>query len=216
MKRLLFYTLALTIVFAAAVHGQSQAGCRVKYIVKYEGESIQLNICFQNNNLKMDKNSSSGNETFLFANGISVVIYPAQQIYAEYSDIKDTLLTAKPPLFGNVSDELKLTKTEIKEKIAGVECEKWILKNQITSVEMWVNKEIQFNKSFIDLLPKYSVDWQKVVKEENVLPLLVDIKDDLGNTIYSFQASDVDFKAPGKDVFILPANFKKQAAKKEI
>lgn len=207
MKRLILCAFILVLIGTAVNRGQNQTGGKVKYLVKYEGESTQLSIYMLNNNLRMDKKNSTRNESFLFANGLSVVLYPAQQIYVEYNDIKDSLLDEKPPLFAGTKDDLKLTKTGIKEKITGIECEKWILKNKVTSVEMWVNEEIEFNRNFIDLLPKYFVDWQKVLKTENAFPLLVEIKDDLGNIIYSFEASEIDFKAPPDNLFIIPGNF---------
>lgn len=207
MKRIIFCAFLLMLVCTAVNRGQKQTGIKVKYVVKYEGENTQINIYMRNNNLRMDKKSSTQNESYLFFNGLSVVMYPAQQIYAEYNDIKDSLLNEKPPLFGDVKDDLKLTKTGIKEKITGIECEKWILKNQVTSVEMWVNGEIEFNKNFIDMLPKYFVDWQKVLKTENAFPLMVEIKDELGNTVYLFEASEIDFKAPPDNLFIIPGNF---------
>jgi uncharacterized protein (DUF779 family) len=207
MKRIILYAFMLVLTGTAVNLGQNQTGGKVKYLVRYEGESTQLTIYMLNNNLRMDKKNSTRNESFLFVNGLSVVMYPAQQVYVEYNDIKDSLLDEKPPLFAGTKDDLKLTKTGIKEKITGIECEKWILKNQVTSVEMWVNKEIEFNKNFIDLLPKYFVDWQKVLKTKNAFSLLVEIKDDLGNVIYSFEASEIDFKTPPDNLFIIPGNF---------
>ena len=214
MVRLVSQIIFLLFLLLIPLKAQKKFQGEIKYHVKYEGENIQLNLFIQNKNFRMDKLNSGQNETYLFANGLSVVLYPELQIYAEYNDIKDDLLTTKPPLFDNVSGELKLIKTETKEKIHGIECGKWILKNQVTSVEMWVTREIEFNKNLIDALPEYFVDWKGVINKEKAFPLLIIIKDELGNTLYSFEASEIVFNAPPKETFSVPGSFKKQSGKK--
>ncbi len=215
MKRNIFYPIAFILFTSAIQYSQNKFEGEIKYKVKYEGENITLNLFIQNSNVKLESKAAGGaNEIFMLLNGLSVVLYPAQQIYVEYNDIKDDLKDNKPPIFGNLKDELKLKKTEVNESILGLNCEKWILKNPVTEVEMWVTREIKFNSGLLDAMPQYFVDWQEVLKKEKVLPMLVKIKDDLGNIIYSFEAYDANPGATEKNTFAIPANFIKQGKKK--
>lgn len=209
MKRILLYSVIYALTFTMCQYAQKKFEGEIKYIVKYEGESINLNLFVQNANMKLEKQAGSGSEIFMYLNGLSFVLYPAQQIYAEYNDIKDVLKDTKPPIFENMKDELKLKKTGMKEKIMGIDCEKWILKNPAAEIEMWVTNEIKFNSSIIDALPKFFIDWQEILKKEKTFPLLVKIKDELGNTLYSFEAYYADANAIENNTFVVPADYKR-------
>jgi len=208
MKKLIL-SLIFFLLLTGSLSAQKQFDGSVKYNIAYEGETIKLNLFLNGDNFRMDKTTSTGSQSLLFAGGLTVVLYPAQTIYAEYNDINDALKETMPPLFQNTPDELKLTKTGEVKKILGVECEKWILKNQITSIEMYVAKGLKFNSSAIDAMPAYFIDWKKIVKKEKVLPLAIHIKDDLGNALYSFEAFDLSSGAPSKDLFKVPEKYKK-------
>jgi hypothetical protein len=209
MKRMILYSIIYILTAAISLYAQKKFEGEIKYLVKYEGESININLFIQNANMKLEKQAGDKNEIFMSLNGVSFVLYPAQQIYAEYNDIKDNLQYAKPPIFENLKDELKLNKTGVKESIMGIGCEKWILKNPISEVEIWVTNEIEFNAQVLDALPKYFIDWQEALKKEKVFPLLVKIKDELGNTLYSFEAYNTTAGGIKKDTFVLPAGYKK-------
>lgn len=209
MKRTLSCIFLLSLIFISLAYAQGKKGAEIKYKVVYEGEAIRLNLFLSNLDFRLERLSAGDKKVFLFAGGISAVLYPAQSIYAEYDDIKDELLTEKPPIAG-YQDKLKLAKTGIKKEILRVECEKWILKNSFTSIEMFVSRELKFNPKLLDLLPRYSVDWQEFLKKEKALPLLVIIKDEFGETIYTFEAYDVNLEEQDETLFMIPRNFGKK------
>ena len=213
MKRAAIYIILLLVFSDGILKAQKGNAAEINYKMSYEGESIQLNLFLSNLNFRLEKNSAEDKQVYLFAGGLSVVLYPALNIYAEYDDIKDELLNEKPPIAG-FSDKPILTKTKIKENILGVECEKWILKNSFTSVEMYINRDIKFNPKILDLLPEYSVDWQETLKKEKALPLLVIIKDETGETIYRFEAYNIMLEAQDEALFRIPGNFDKKGKRK--
>lgn len=202
-------------MFVCGIRAQKKAEGEIKYKIQYEGEAIQLNLFFMGNNFRMDKSGKEGESIIMAVNGVTGVLYPAQNVYVEYGDIKDKNFFEKPPVFENMKDELKLIKTEEKMNILGIDCEKWILKNNVTSVEMYVNREIKFNKTALQVFPKYFVDWQDILYQEKACPMLVKIKDDLGNTIYSFEAVDLNLHKLDENTFLIPQGYQKLGIKKE-
>ncbi len=213
MKRTVIYIFILLACFGISARAQVNKPAEIKYKVSYEGEAVWLNLYLNNLNFRLERKTAVDNQIYLFAGGISAVLYPAQNIYAEYDDIKDELLNEKPPIAG-YPDKPGLSKTGIKKDILGIECEKWILKNSFTSVEIYVNSNLKFNPKILDLLPKYSVDWQEIVKKEKAMPLLVIIKDDAGESIYRFEAYDINLEEQDKALFIIPYNFEKRGKRK--
>lgn len=209
MKTILVF--AFLVLAGFAVQAQQIKGETVKYIIKYEGETVRLNLYLNGNNQQLDQTNTKGqtDKSFLFGAGIAVVLYPPEKIYTEYNDLKDTLINKKPPLFNNIKDETGLIKTGKRKSILGLDCEEWIIKNSFSTVELWVNNSIPVDPRIIDAMPEYSIDWKKYVKEEKAFPVLINIKDDMGETVYSFEAVEFSNSLPDINLFAIPANYTK-------
>ncbi len=210
-KMKIMFIYILLVIAVCSVQAQQFKGGTVKYIAKSEGETIRLNLFINGSNQKLDQTNSKGQtgKSFLFGAGIGVVLYPPEQIYTEYSDLKDTLINRKPPLFGNKEDEVKFIKTEKRKNILGLECREWIIKNQFSTVELWVNSNLLVDYRIIEAMPEYTIDWKKYVIEEKAFPVAINIKDENGETVYSFEAVEFSNALPDISLFAIPQEYTK-------
>jgi len=150
--------------------------------------------------------------TMIFDNGTNKMYTLISQMKS-YMEIPINMDEKNDNQNDKMDDNDRPVKTGKTDKIAGVECEQWIIKNPEGETELWNAKGFG-NFLFVQnnaFMKRNSnrPQWVKDIMEEGFFPFRIISKDPNGNVEMKMEVTDVQRKNLSSSMFEIPSGYKK-------
>lgn len=211
MRKLKVFLLFL--VLAVVVGAQGFEGF-VKYKVDAAGESTNLKYYKKGNMMRMEpelKGTDMGG-AIIFKGDKTYMLMPGQKMYMEMSDNMPGMMGGRLKDDNSDMDEdfEKPINTGETKDILGYTCEKWIFKDDETTVELWAAKGLG---DFVMLSSPMGQDnlpnWYNEISEGGFFPMSVTAMDSDGNVQSKMEVIDIKEESVADSMFEIPSNYKK-------
>jgi len=185
------------------IESQSNGPQKMKYYVK--GNKVRMEM-------DMPGMAAGMSPTMIFDNGTNKMYTLISQMKS-YMEIPINMDEKNDNQNDKMDDNDRPVKTGKTDKIAGVECEQWIIKNPEGETELWNAKGFG-NFLFVQnnaFMKRNSnrPQWVKDIMEEGFFPFRIISKDPNGNVEMKMEVTDVQRKNLSSSMFEIPSGYKK-------
>ncbi|HKJ46757.1 MAG TPA: DUF4412 domain-containing protein [Balneolales bacterium] len=220
--RLFKQTLLSTILFSLffsiqTVYGQKNFEGIITFQIESQSNNAQKMMYYVKGNkvrmeMEMPGTAAGMSPTIIYDNE-SNKMYTLISQMKSYMEIPINLSEQEADSSNQIDDNDKPVKTGKTEKIAGVECEQWLIKTDDGETELWNAKGfgnflfVQ-NNAFMKR-NRHQPEWLKDIMKEGFFPFRIISKDQDGNMDMKMEVTDVKAENLSASLFEIPSGYNK-------
>lgn len=211
--KFLIPTFFLFFSVSFSIQSQSYFEGKIKFKITQDDEVAYMDYFMKEDKIRLEVGDNS-EAVFITNSKGSLLLMPEEKMYM---DLNKSVLNNFPGMNktqneeSNTEEEIDFTKykTGKVKSISGYECHQWVFKEEDDNeVEAWLTDELgNFMLMQNPMGGGYSPGWSSSVKNSGFFPLLVVTKDEDGEEISRFEASEIKEESLSDEIFTPPPDY---------
>ncbi len=211
-------TICMFFVLATNLNAQGDFEGKIKFKISHDEEQMFLDYFIKGSNLRMEMGDDA-KAVFIKTEEKSYVLMPEEKMYM---DLDNSLFSKLQDMVGMEEEEdengdeeseavdMESFKTGKTTNILGYECHQWIFESDEDNeeVEAWVTSELgNFVLMQSPMGAGYSPGWSTSINDNGFFPMLVITRDNDGEEISRFEATEVNKESLSNKLFTFPSDY---------